>query len=369
MGKNLYLNSLKQLTTTSNQINLEKPLKIFISPLDWGLGHTTRCIPIAKELNKQGHSIFFGVNNTQRALLEQELDFVNFIKFEGYNIKYPKKGNMAFKMLLESPKILSRIRKEQKELNKLIGIHQFDLIISDNRFGLHSNKAACIYITHQINIQGPKQLLKLLHNSHGKYIKKYSSCWIPDSGNNKNLGGKLSHDNIHNNCKYIGPITRFDKPATSTNEDIEYLGIISGPEPQRSKFEKQLISELQSIDKKCAIIGGSPETSESKTIENIEYFPHLDSEEFYNLVCRSEKILCRSGYSSIMDFSMLQKPVHFIPTAGQTEQEYLAILHGDNNGWSPQNKFQINENLQFNYLPKIESNQFDFLKNKNLGLS
>lgn len=129
--------------------------KIFISPLDWGLGHTTRCIPIIKALQKLGFKIWIGVNEVQKKLLEQELSNVNYIPFKGYNISYPSSKNMAIKMGIQIPKILNRINSEKKELDKLIEKHGFDLVISDNRFGLHSTKIPSIYISHQINIQAP----------------------------------------------------------------------------------------------------------------------------------------------------------------------------------------------------------------------
>ena len=91
-------------------------------------------------MNSRGHNIIFGVNNEQKLLLEQELDFVNYIEFEGYNIQYPKSGSMGVKMLLEFPKILKRIRTEHNELQVLIDKHKIDLIIADNRFGLHTKK-------------------------------------------------------------------------------------------------------------------------------------------------------------------------------------------------------------------------------------
>ena len=333
------------------------PLNIFISPLDWGLGHTTRCIPIAKELHNRGHKIIFGVNDEQKFLLKQELDFGNYIQFQGYNIQYPKGGSMAVKMLLESPKVLNRIRTEHNELQALIDLHKFDLVISDNRLGLHTHKTPCIYITHQINIQGPNLIKNQLHKIHGKYINRFTHCWIPDSESKINLGEKLSHGKLHDNCSYIGTLSRFNEKATSENEDIDYLAIISGPEPQRSQFESIIIAEFKNLtENKCAILGWKPLEESTSMLENIEYYSHLNSKDFYQLVCRSKKIICRPGYSSIMDLSVLQKPVHFIPTPGQTEQEHLAKLHGKENGWSTQNKLKISNKLKCNMVSETKPN-------------
>ncbi|MDG2228080.1 MAG: hypothetical protein P8L20_10145, partial [Flavobacteriales bacterium] len=315
----------------------------------------------AKELHNRGHKIIFGVNDEQKFLLEQELDFGKYIQFEGYNIQYPKGGNMGIKMLLESPKILNRIRTEYNELQALIDKHKLDLIIADNRFGLYTQKIPCTYITHQINIQSPNLIKNQLHKIHGKYINRYTDCWVPDSEGEINLGAELSHGKLHDNCSYIGPLSRFNEKATSENEDIDYLAIISGPEPQRSEFESIAINEFKKLNNKCAIVAGKPLLKKQKSIGNIHYFSHLNSNELFKIMCRSKKIICRPGYSTIMDLSTLQKPAHFIPTPGQTEQEYLAKLHGKENGWSAQNKLKISNKLVFKRLPEIKTN----LKNLN----
>ena len=263
---------------------------------------------------------------------------------------------MGVKMLLEFPKILNRIRTEHNELQALIDKHKLDLIISDNRFGLYTQKIPCTYITHQINIQGPNLIKNQLHKIHGKYINRYTDCWIPDSEGKINLGAELSHGKLHDNCSYVGPLSRFNEKATSENEDIDYLAIISGPEPQRSKFESIIINEFKKLNNKCAIVAGKPLLKKQKSIKNIHYFSHLNSNELFKIMCRSKKIICRPGYSTIMDLSTLQKPAHFIPTPGQTEQQYLAKLHGKKNGWSAQNKLKISNKSVFKTLPEIKTN-------------
>ncbi len=269
---------------------------------------------------------------------------------------------MGVKMLLEFPKILKRIRTEHNQLQVLIDKHKIDLIIADNRFGLHTKKIPCTYITHQINIQGPNLIKNQLHKIHGKYINRYTDCWIPDSEGKINLGAELSHGKLHDNCSYIGALSRFNEKATSENEDIDYLAIISGPEPQRSKFESIIMNEFKKLNNKCAIVAGNPLLKKRKSKDNIHYFSHLNSNELFKIMCRSKRIICRPGYSTIMDLSALQKPAHFIPTPGQTEQEYLAKLHGKENGWSAQNKLKISTKLEFKTLPEIKTN----LKNMKL---
>ncbi len=301
-------------------------IKIFLSPLDWGLGHTTRCIPIIKALQELGASIWVGVNKEQKQLLKNEIKNVTYIDFNGYAISYPSSKTMALKMSLQIPKIIGKINTEHKQLQRLINQYKFDLIISDNRFGLYSKQVPSVYITHQINIQAPLGIDRILYQLHQQYISKYAQCWIPDNSNRQfSLAGRLSLTApTLNKYKYLGILSRFTSPTTSIRSEYKYLAIISGPEPQRSIFENKTISYFKSLNTKCAIIGGTPLKTKQKEIGMIDYFPHLPTHLFLDLVNLSEKIICRPGYSSVMDLSILQKPVFFVPTNGQTEQEYLA---------------------------------------------
>jgi uncharacterized protein (TIGR00661 family) len=329
--------------------------KIFISPLDWGLGHTTRCIPIIRALQELGGDIYIGSNKTQQSLLEHELSNVKYIDFAGYNISYPSKSGMAFKMAVQIPKILIKINKENKQLKKLNKKYNFDLIISDNRFGLYLDKTPSIYITHQINIQAPLGIDKLLHQLHKQFIDNFTQCWIPDNENKTDsLGGQLSHGNIKENYHFIGPLSRFNTPCLSSNIEYEYLAIISGPEPQRTIFKELISNFLKKGGKKAAILGGNPLDDKKTNDVNVDYYPHLTSEQFYNLLNVSKQVICRPGYSSIMDLSALQKPVFFIPTPGQTEQEYLAKYYNKkyNIGFTNQKKMHTKTDaLKFNLLP------------------
>ena len=53
--------------------------RILVAPLDWGLGHATRCIPIIHELLQQNIEVWLAAEGEQEALLKKE--FPNFIIF------------------------------------------------------------------------------------------------------------------------------------------------------------------------------------------------------------------------------------------------------------------------------------------------
>lgn len=329
--------------------------RILISPLDWGLGHTTRIMPIIQILLDKGHIVTVACNERQKALIQQEYPTINFVFLEGYDVSYSVQSSMAWNMIKQSPKIMNHIKRENKWLQDFINENPQDFIISDNRFGFYHPRVENVYITHQINIQGPSLIKPLLFGLHKSYIDNFHHCWIPDTSDSL-LAGNLSKTNIER-FKYIGPVTRFKEAAKNEFTRFKYLGIATGPEPQKSVFCKLLEEKFLDTDEPCAIIGGEPLHKDSNINGNVTYFPHLKTKDFYQVVSESETIISRSGYSTIMDFSVLQKPVFFVPTPGQTEQEYLAEFHHANSGigYCSQKDFELSRITNANLLPQASA--------------
>ena len=327
---------------------------IIIAPLDWGLGHTSRCIPIITLLLKKGHNVTAAVNEQQKSILKEFFPTITYANLDGYNIEYPVNGSMTWNMAKQTSKIFTAIKNENHWLSNYVNDFPQDIVISDNRFGFYHPRIESIYITHQINIQGPSLIKPLLYTIHKNYIDNFHHCVIPDTEDNL-LAGQLSKTPL-DRFKFIGPISRFNSPAIDQPIEFEYLGILSGPEPQRSVFCKILEEAFLASDKKCAIIGGKPLDKNHFIKDNLTYFPHLKSEDFYEVVCKSKGVISRSGYSTIMDFSILQKPIYFVPTPGQTEQEYLAQFHQETSGigFCKQKDFLLSEVNFKNKLPKTE---------------
>lgn len=317
--------------------------RIFISPLDWGLGHATRCIPIIRELKSQGAEVVIGADRNTYHLLKQEFPEEEFIRFPGYEIEYPKYGKMLIKMATLSPKILSRIQIEHEYLKEIVRTHQIDGIISDNRFGLYHDVVPSIFITHQLFIKSPLGE-KVIERINKYFIKKYTHCWVPDyPEKHDSLSGSLSHKkHFHNNVTYIGPLSRFNN---SNKEDLKYdlMAIISGPEPQRQIFESKLLNQLKSLDLKTLVVLGQPQYNNIESDGNITIYSHMSSSELEVAIKQSNIIISRSGYSTIMDLDQLEKKAIFIPTPGQTEQEYLAKYHEKKGHciWEKQKNFEV----------------------------
>lgn len=318
--------------------------KILVCSLNWGLGHATRCIPIIRKLQEHNYEVIIASDGDALQLLQKEFPAVKTLELPSYHISYPKNGKLfKWKFVINSPKMILAMYHEHRKINKWIEEFQLDGIISDNRLGCYSKKVPSVYITHQLKVFSGITT-RLTTKTHRFFIEKYSECWVPDLKNNQsNLAGDLSKKfdskiPIH----YLGPISRLDKLDLNFKYDL--MVILSGPEPQRGILEKKLILETQKFQGKIVFVKGKIEdeiTIEQK--ENITFYNFMDSSLLEKFLNESKIVLCRSGYTSIMDLATLEKKVFFIPTPGQYEQEYLAKKH-QLEGFSPfsnQNDFTI----------------------------
>jgi uncharacterized protein (TIGR00661 family) len=295
--------------------------RILVAPLNWGIGHATRCIPIINALIDHNYEVILAAEGRPLHLLSVEFPKLEIIRFADYNINYSKYLPMSISMLLQTPKLLWNIKKEQAALQSIIKDYTIDGVISDNRFGLYSKAIPCAFITHQLQIQSP-YFSDSMRNFNYKYINKFDACWVIDDEKN-NLAGSLSKPNtLPNNTIYIGTQSRFEKQESKKKYD--FLAIVSGPEPQRTILEKGLVNALKDRTEKSLIVLGKPELNTSEKIGSLSLKSHLNAKELNTAILQSELIICRPGYSTIMDLAKLEKKAIFIPTPGQTEQEYLA---------------------------------------------
>ena len=303
---------------------------ILICPLNWGLGHATRCVPIIRTLLDLGHDVIIAADKAPLAFLQKEFPNLKFIKLPGFEPAYSKGNSQVFKLLKSIPNALINFKKEHKAIEKIVDDYNIDLIISDNRFGCWSKKVRSIYITHQLHIQVPKSLkwtYPIVNLFHKTYINRYDELWIPDVEDEPSLSGKLSHPaDVKIKTQYIGFLSRFTSEIKDDIKIFEYLVILSGPEPQRTIFENIIIKQASEIDGNIAILGARPEleTNSYTQTRNVYYFNHVDDVMFRKIVSKSRRIVCRGGYSSLMDLININRNAYLVPTPGQTEQEYLA---------------------------------------------
>lgn len=306
-------------------MNLNTPSKtILIAPLNWGLGHATRCIPIIKALQDNNFIPIIASDGIALELLKKEFPYLKFLELPSYEIEYAKNGKyFKWKLLKNCPKMIEAILEEKRLVKKWIKKHDIDGIISDNRLGVFSKKVPSVFITHQLNVMtgNTTWITSLLHQN---IIKKYTECWVPDTIDTPNLAGELSHlKNPDFNIKYIGPLSRIQTKKVDKKYDL--MIILSGPEPQRGLLEEKLKQEIKLYNGTILFVKGIIEKDQKKEqIDNVTFLNFMHSRQLEQALNESEIIICRSGYTSIMDLAKLNKKAFFIPTPGQYEQEYLA---------------------------------------------
>jgi uncharacterized protein (TIGR00661 family) len=301
---------------------------VLIAPLDWGLGHASRCIPVIRTLLKKGCKVRIAGNGHSLALLRAEFPSLLFFELPGYEPKYPRNRSMVTSMISQLPKFIRTIEQEHRAMEDIISTRTVDAVISDNRYGCWSNRVPSVLITHQSNILMPKRfgwMQRFVRMFNERQMRKFTRCWIPDYPGEHSIAGKLiAFGKLPSriNVDYIGALSRFE-PAPPCEPRYDIVAVCSGPEPQRSIFETLLLRQLKASGLLYVLIRGIPGNEvyyEGRgTIINFATTPQLQE-----IMALTPLVIARSGYSTIMDMMALQKKAVFIPTPGQTEQEYLA---------------------------------------------
>jgi hypothetical protein len=298
-------------------------------------------IPLAGKLKEMNHNVFIGSGEKHLALFRNELPGLSHIEFPGFKPGYSRFLPQFYFLLLQAPLLLYHIIREHLRLKKIIRDYGIDIVISDNRFGLWNKKVKTVYVTHMPLIPVPKALRFLEFAGiiiHRAIIKKYSYCFIPDLPGEINVSGRLSHGLIlPDNVRFTGILSRFILPVKEQPEGrVRFRHntvILSGPEPQRGLLKKKLTLLLKNQEPPTVILEGKPgETKEIIRFENIFYYNHLPAWEMADMITGSERVITRSGYTTIMELISLNCSALLIPTPGQTEQEYLAEYLSEK-GW------------------------------------
>lgn len=305
--------------------------KILVAPLDWGLGHATRCIPLIRFLMQEGHEVVLGVCPGTDAVLNHEFPTLKTIELPAYRIHYSAYSwGFGLKLLLQLPRLIQVIRAEHKALQQAVANEGITHVISDNRYGLWHSSITTSIICHQTHLQWPvmKWLEPMLNAWHYRFLNRFHACFIPDTPEH-HYAGELSRPmNGLKRFTYIGPLSRFT-PIHPTENMPDVLIVLSGPEPQRTLLETNLLNQFASSKLKGVLVRGTasakPLVNTSKHLQLIDL---AQSETLQHLMASAKVVVCRSGYSTLMDLAVLNKKALLIPTPGQTEQEYLA------NWWS-----------------------------------
>lgn len=334
------------MESTKKTILANQQKKILIAPLDWGLGHAARCIPIIKKLLERNVEVFLGGSGNSGKFLQMEFPNLPYEEIPGYEVSYSLKLPMSIAMLRQVPGILRSIQQEKKWLDEKIEKDKIDIVISDHRYGLHNKKANCIFIGHQLFISaGGNELLEpVLWKVNKSYIEHFDICWIPDIPDDLNAAGKLSHkSDIPFKHSFIGLLSRLDANLNKASiKKYKVAFILSGLEPLRTELENKLIDQSDLLEKgEYVLVRGTIENLQRSIPANWTTIHIADTNQSSQIIGSSEMVVSRSGYSSIMDYLITRTKALLIPTPGQTEQEYLAKYHHECNHFYTVNQAQL----------------------------
>jgi uncharacterized protein (TIGR00661 family) len=305
------------------------PKRIIVAPLDWGLGHATRDVPVIHHLRAAGHEVILVADGRPYDFLSQRFPDLKIIRCPGYDISYPKSDQFMVHMAKSGPRIAKALRDERKAAERIANETGAEIIISDNRLNFRSDKTKNIFITHQLRVKAG--IFTLAASAlHRKFYSKFDEVWIPDHAGINNISGDLAFlKRPKKNYRYIGPLTRFSLVKTKMDSvGKQLLFMLSGPEPQRTIFEELVIAELKKNPVEALILRGQPgQPHDSEPIPGVRMLNHLNDEKLAAEIGKSYAVVSRGGYSTLCDLTASNKKLICVPTPGQTEQEYLAEYH------------------------------------------
>lgn len=295
--------------------------------------------------NEKNYQLLIAVQpgSASAKILSSHFPKAVFLPLQGYGIRYAKSPRLFnAKIIVQIPKILRAIGRERRFVRKVLQDYRVDYIVSDNRYGFRHPDIPSIFITHQLEIMAPTDWLKnQIQRINYRYIQRFNTLWIPDLPGPVNIAGALSHPRRMPAIEhhYIGPLSRLTlQRAAKPLAPFKYLMLLSGPEPQRTVLEKKLLAIARQLPGNNVLVRGLPTatTGDSQVKitapDHLKIIPYADSEQLKALITAAQYVICRSGYSTVMDLMLAKKKAIFIATPRQTEQEYLA-LHLKKNGW------------------------------------
>ena len=317
--------------------------RVLIAVLNWGMGHASRSVPVIEAVVRYGADVVIASNGATKTFLEQRFQHVNVLEIPDKEISYDKTG--AAIGLLKRSFQQQQINKDQyawlTQNAEDLGITH---IISDNLYGFNNPLIPSAIITHQIGILSP--FFKSRFDKHlAIWLAKFNEVWIPDEPGEFSLAGKMLDNSFFNGeVFYLGHISRFGK-MPKVEKDIDYLAILSGPEPQRTFLERKIAKKLNKVPGRHVIVRGRIDSDTIPSSDKIEYYSFLHEKRLESFISRSKVVICRSGYTSILDMVRMEAKACFIPTPQQPEQKYLAKRMKEK-GWFhgvSQKDFRLND--------------------------
>ncbi len=300
--------------------------KILVAPLDWGLGHASRCVPIVQFLVEQGFGVIIGGSGDSLVYLQKRFPNLVSVELPSAKMNYGKHGMISLPFMFSMLRFAWNIRREHRFLEKLVAEKSIDYVFSDNRLGMYSSLVPSFYMTHQLNFDTGfmnRFSARMMKRLHRRYINKYRCCFVPDAEDELSLSGKMSDSEME--ARHLGPLSRFYGKTVERIESNFDLLLLSGIEPQRTLLENIIIEKYSSMpDARLHIIRGVADWAELSLPSNITYENAPSDDRIASLIVSARWIFCRSGYSTLCDLAALGRRAVLMPTPRQPEQEYLA---------------------------------------------
>jgi len=330
MKPEISFHEFSEFLPTFEPASLAMKKKILICPLDWGIGHATRSMPLIRAFLSHAWEVIIGGSGQSFFLLKQEFPQLTFVSLPGHPIRYSLSNGMSWTMIRQLPAMAAGYFRENQLAGSITEEYAVDVILSDNRYGVFAPGCFNIILSHQLNPILPGWL-NVFHKPFGwcvhQLIRRFDLCWIFDRESEPSLSGKLSHPPGQNiPYRFIGTLSRFSGvQVDNISEKISLLILLSGPEPQRTLLENKMLDQLKEFSERSIVLLGVPASPVHYWLnEQVEVFSHLESSRLLPLICSAETVISRPGYSSIMDYLTLGCRAILVPTPGQTEQAYLA---------------------------------------------
>jgi len=317
---------------------------VLVAPLHWGLGHATRCVPLIRYIQQKCREVHIASDGIALEFLSKEFPELNRFALPGYNVQY-RYSDISLNVLLSGFSILRAVILEHIQIKKIADRHSITVVISDNRLGCFLTKKRSYYITHQTRLLHPVRWISAIGTwLHVQSMKRFDACLIPDFEQHKEaIAPHLSHSNLPLISYFIGPLSHLKLKSTVKKWDITV--ILSGPEPQRTYLELALQQEIPGIQNQNVCIIRGTLVLGPKWPKTYHILDLASGDEVAEIISSSRLLICRPGYSTIMDLFFYPVPAIFIPTPGQSEQEYLASKLADSQRYFCLEQNQIN-NIQ-----------------------
>ena len=310
-------------------------MKVLVAPLNWGLGHAARCVPIVRKYVAAGDEVVLGGDGESLLLLRRTFPELRWVPLAPLHLRYDRGKRQWLFYWRSIPQLVRFALADRCCLRALLKKECFDLVVSDNRFGLRSHRTRCVYMTHQLYVRLPQRLRLLqpiARALHRAVYGRFDEVWVPDYASAEhNLSGALSHGGDMDACvRYIGPLSRLDVPAAVAESPYKVVAVLSGLEPQRTAFEQELLRRFAHSEQPVLLVRGKmSESGTCVTMGNVTVVPYMDDKSLVCALLGAERIIVRSGYSTVMDLEHLGllRKAEWHPTPDQPEQEYLAVYN------------------------------------------